>query len=610
MTGSTVPRQWAASAALMVALSLLILLPVAGQVYRSPADVAFSPDGRWLAVSDATAEKLVLVESGDLEVARDIQLHGKGAGVVWANDGSKVYVAESDNATIAEIVPETGEVLRRFTVRLRPYGLVLAEQSGLMVVTNTDYNTVSLIDLASAECVAEVEALHAPFGIALVTDEKTAFIGNNLPYGRGDDPRQSASITMLDLESRATSHIPLPPGSGNVRELVCSPCGKYVYAVHTLGRTNLPTTQLERGWVNTNALSILNVAEAKHECTVLLDHPMEGAADPWGIVCEPDGNAIWISLSGRHQLARIDLPGLHNLISSDPEASRNLVNDLSGLYRAGLIERVSLPGQAPRGIDFSQGRLAVGLYFSGTVAMVDTLSKKVTTTVAIGDNPPADFIRKGEIAFFNADHCFQNWLSCVTCHPNGGRADGFNWDLLNDGIGNPKNTRSMVWSYLTPPVMSLAVRADMETAAKAGFIHIQFVVPEEETVEATRAYLRYLKPMPSPFLTPDGRLTEAAKRGKALFMSKETGCAICHTPPLYTDLGLYDVGTKGEYDRKSAFDTPTLVELYQTGPYLHDGSAVTLEEVLKERNPEDLHGHTSHLTPEQLKDLAEFLKSL
>ncbi|HCF93507.1 MAG TPA: hypothetical protein DEW46_00445, partial [Verrucomicrobia bacterium] len=141
------------------------------------------------------------------------------------------------------------------------------------------------------------------------------------------------------------------------------------------------------------------------------------------------------------------------------EASRNLVNDLSGLYRAGLIERVSLPGLAPRGIDFGQGRLAVALYFSGTVAMVDTTSKKVTTTVAVGNNPPADFIRKGEIAFFNADHCFQNWLSCVTCHPNGGRADGFNWDLLNDGIGNPKNTRSMVWSYLTPPVMSLAVRA-------------------------------------------------------------------------------------------------------------------------------------------------------
>ncbi|HCF93505.1 MAG TPA: hypothetical protein DEW46_00435, partial [Verrucomicrobia bacterium] len=128
MTGSTVPRQWAASAALIVALSLLILSPVAGQVYRSPADVAFSPDGRWLAVSDATAEKLVLVESGNLEVARDIQLQGKGAGVVWANDGSRLYVAESENATIAEIDPETGGILRRFAVRLRPYGLALAEQ--------------------------------------------------------------------------------------------------------------------------------------------------------------------------------------------------------------------------------------------------------------------------------------------------------------------------------------------------------------------------------------------------------------------------------------------------------------------------------------------------
>ena len=44
------------------------------------------------------------------------------------------------------------------------------------------------------------------------------------------------------------------------------------------------------------------------------------------------------------------------------------------------------------------------------------------------------------------------------------RADALNWDLLNDGIGNPKNTRSMLHSHRLPPVMITGIRAKAEDA--------------------------------------------------------------------------------------------------------------------------------------------------
>ena len=50
-----------------------------------------------------------------------------------------------------------------------------------------------------------------------------------------------------------------------------SPDGKYVYATHILARYQMPTTQLERGWMNTNALSIIDVEARKLLNTVLLD---------------------------------------------------------------------------------------------------------------------------------------------------------------------------------------------------------------------------------------------------------------------------------------------------------------------------------------------------
>jgi hypothetical protein len=57
-------------------------------------------------------------------------------------------------------------------------------------------------------------------------------------------------------------------------------------------------------------------------------------------------------------------------------------------------------------------------------------------------------------------------------------------------------------------------------------------------------------------------------------------------------------------------DTPTLIECWRTAPYLHDGRAATMRDVLGEANPDDRHGRTSGLTPIELSDLAEYVLSL
>jgi cytochrome c peroxidase len=116
-------------------------------------------------------------------------------------------------------------------------------------------------------------------------------------------------------------------------------------------------------------------------------------------------------------------------------------------------------------------------------------------------------------------------------------------------------------------------------------------------------------------------LSDSAQRGRLLFESEQTGCTTCHSGPFLTDsipravsdIVRHDVGT-GDDDPSEimgpAYDTPTLHGLYRTAPYLHDGRAATLEEVLTRYNPEDRHGTTSHLTGEQVLDLVAFLKSL
>jgi cytochrome c peroxidase len=126
---------------------------------------------------------------------------------------------------------------------------------------------------------------------------------------------------------------------------------------------------------------------------------------------------------------------------------------------------------------------------------------------------------------------------------------------------------------------------------------------------AIDAYVKNLQPNPSPYLVHN-RLSPEAEQGRKLFFSQELGCSKCHPPPLFTDQTPHPVGT-GKFDQAAdQFYTPTLIELWRTAPYLHDGSAATLRDTVLTHNPAGLRGQTSHLQPKQIDQLVAFLSSL
>jgi cytochrome c peroxidase len=445
--------------------------------------------------------------------------------------------------------------------------------------------------------------------VAITPDESLAMVSNLIPATAATATDTATEVSVIDLQTlKAKPAIRLPLGSTNTRGIAISGDGRTAYVVHTLGRFNLPTTQLDRGWVNTNALSVIDVPSNKITATVLLDQVMDGAADPWGVALDPSGLRLFISLSGVHQLAVIDLERLPEILKQSPEL---LVNDLAALYRNNLVRRIDLPVQGPRGLSVSpDGKLvAIAGYFSGNVVLTDSNGSN-PAAIALGPQAPADLVRQGEAAFHDAGRCFQRWLSCASCHPDA-RADGLNWDLLNDGLGNPKNARALVLSDLTPPLMSHGARATLPPCVTAGFIHILFTEPKAQDIQSVVAYLKSLKPVVSPYRKADGTLTDSALRGEKLYNDPQVACAKCHPGPLLTDLAMSNVGTSRTFDRGAkTFDTPTLAELWRSPPYLHDGSAVTVRQILVEQNRGDLHGATSKLTPAQIDDLAAYLLSL
>ncbi len=634
-----------ARAVCALALCLMVGLPASAEPgkYLGPWDLVASKDGASLFVLNKDAAQIAVVEVAAGKVARTIALPPGPTGLALSPDGGTLYVTcAAPMGTVNVIEAASGNV--KNTIPVKQHGTTgpsVSPDGKRLYVCNRFANNVALIDL-EAKKVTVVPVVREPIRSAVTPDGALLLVTNHLPLDPSDGYDVACYVTAINTADNSVTNIRLPNGSSSARGVCVSPDGKYAYAVHILARYQMPTTQLERGWMNTNAMSIIDVAEKKLVNTVLLDDIDLGAAMPWAVACTADGKSICVSHAGTHELSVIDAAALHEKLASVPKTEEearaagryddralyssvttdDVPNDLA--FLVGLRERIMIPphgpwgwldadktaANGPRGMAIVGPKAYVACYFSDVLAVVEVApepSKKVAL-ISLGPRPELTIQRRGEMHFHDAWLCFQHWQSCASCHPDA-RVDGLNWDLMNDGMGNPKNAKTMLLAHKTPPAMASGVRPDAEEGVRAGFTHILFAVRPEEEHVAIDEYLKALEPLPSPYLV-DGQLSESAKRGKELFFSERVGCGTCHPEPLYTDLEMHDVASRGQYDRRDDFDTPTLIECWRTAPYMHDGHYTSMKELFTVGKHGAKAGDVEGLNEQEVNDLVEFVLSL
>lgn len=597
----------------------------AAETWLSPSAIVATPDGGTLYVACATGDAVLVLDRAGA-VKQRIAMPAGPSGLALSADGTQLAVTCAAPQSIVCLVDTArGQITARLRAGHTAIAPVFSRDGRTLYVCNRFNHEIAIFDVRARKQLGRVAVDREPIAAALTADDKHLLVANHLHSGPATAEHVSAVVSVIDTAARrVTKSLTLPNGSGLLLGVAVSPDGRYAAVTHNLGRFNLPTTQLERGWMNTAALTLVELGAMQVFNTVLLDNVESGAAHPWALAFTADGQRLVVTHAGTHELSVIDFPGLIARLTALPVAlapgqkpdytkasnvRTDVPNDLAFLL--GLRQRLKLKGIAPRSLALVGATAWAPGYFSDSVDLVDIAAPRPTpATVALGPKVPRTMARQGELWFNDATLCFQGWQSCMSCHSYDARVDGLNWDNLNDGIGNPKNAKSLLWSHRTPPAMSTGVRDTGETAVRAGIRHILFAVHPEEVPNAIDAYLKSLEPVPSPYLE-NGRLSKAAQRGKKLFEDGRVGCAKCHPAGLYTDMKQYDVGTRGPRDGETTiFDTPTLAEMWRSGPFLHDGSAATIRDVLRARNPQDRHGKTSHLNDQQIDDLATYLLSL
>lgn len=561
--------------------------------FLGPADMVYAPGQEKLFIAESRGKRIDVFDLQTKAVVKTLPLADHPNHLFVTSDQKTLLISQgmADGSLLVYDLKK-GERKKEIPAGHSP--TAITESREHIIICHRFPGEITFLDKDNFQVEKTLKVGREPMAMEIVADKNKLFVAHHLPEMASTEDHVASKITVIDLGSlEITYSMLLPNGSSSVKDISLGPDDKYLFVTHILARYQLPPTQLERGWMNTNAFSIIDVETMRCTQTILLDDIDQGAANPWDLVFSADGQRIFVSHAGTNEISIIDWGKMKNALGP----SGHSIKDYATSENLGFIypyrKRLALQGIGPRAI-LSDGKYLVAANFFSDNLSIINLENFTQQTIQLGEANLSDELL-GEMYFHDASYCFQSWQSCVSCHPDA-RVDGLNWDLLNDGIGNPKNVKSLLLSHETPPSMSLGVRSNAKLAVRAGFKYIQFAAVPDSYATLVDAYLKSLKPVTSPYSPSSGD----REKGEALYHSLK--CHECHPAPLYTDLNSYSLGD----DQSLHWDTPTLVEIWRTGPYWHDGRYATLEEIFEEGK----HGLQEALSTNDIKVLSAYLQTL
>ena len=551
------------------------------------AAVAVSPDGRLVVAVNPDSDSITLVDAITLEVVAEIPVGDDPRTLSLTPDSKMALVANHGSATLSTVDLGHAVEFTQYPVGSMPYGVVT---NGIQAfVTELGLGTVSVFDLKTGEFSTRIPIDAFPSGLALSRDGQSLFVTHLF----------TGLVTVIDLLTSTVRGTASTGADTNLSQfVVIAPDGTKAYLPQT--RSNITNTAL---LFDTTVFPVVNVLDmAKLQLLVperiTLDTADEPVNMPFAAALSPDGKTLYLANAGSDDVSVIDL-----------STNRKLAH--------------LAVGANPRGIAITPdgSRIFVNNVLDGTLSVINAKTLTVTDTIPVTEIPIAAPVLLGKKLFNSAAEpalTTDNWISCATCHFDG-TMDARTWLGFPDG---PRNTPSLVGVAQTLPIHwsgDLDELQDVEITIEeiqfgngliAGKAHDSLGPPHSGISEELDALATYIASIEIP-LSPYGGDREVIGRGRSVF--EALNCHTCHTPPLYTDLQLHDVGTgdptteKNSHGRGTNFDTPSLRGIWLTAPYFHDGSAATLQQVLRAGTT---HNVSDNIDESELKDLIDFMRAL
>ena len=522
-------------------------------------------------------------DDGRLHITQRVAVGSEPYGIVASEDGQRVYVAVSRDERVVELDASL-TALRSWSTPGEPRWLALHPGNRALMVASFRGEPLRRVDLAHDR----VEAVELP-AMGVTSNTLADPFGGAVARVTGDPgfspDGQTLGVPLLfivpDLQSTTQLYY-TPPPDPNLD------AGRMTPAVAAL-----PVDPRGQPNGDSDPLMVPGGIAAQPD--------MVRRGVPTSVSFTGDGRWILATVEGANVVVALDLdPQVDEAAHHGLEATRMTLRPWT------LIET----GAAPRGIAWTTDGAWVHTAFDRSVAPLPSQADLVTGSVQeyvlqtdprthLGPSALSEEVLRGRQLFFSTtDGRVGNpGISCATCHVDG-RDDGVTWSIGDDVrrqtpslAGNVSDTVPLTW---TSEVMSVAEEADLTSTGRMGGTGLG-----EDDLQAIAAFIDAVRlPQPPTVTTPD-----LVAQGEALFHRSDVGCARCHSGPTFAD------GRHHALFGLEAVNTPSLLGIAATAPYLHDGRAETLREVLTQ-SAGGAMGHPELLSPPQTEALLAYLRTL
>ncbi|MDA8962784.1 Ig-like domain-containing protein [Pseudomonadales bacterium] len=524
-------------------------------------------------------------------------------------DGS-IWVANQDDASISVLNAIDGSLIQTITLAhgSAPYGIVRAPQSAFnsALIYVTLEATGELIEISSqtGQVLRTVNVGSSPRGIAVTAD------GQRILVTRFISPSSIGEVTDVNATGFSVSSViplakdpgPDTPSSGRgvpnyISSISISPDGMRAWVPSKKDNTERGTFLEQEpltfeSTVRTIA-SKIDLSASVEQLDERIDFDNSSMAS--AVAFSPRGDWAFVALTGNNQI------------------------DVRDAYSGSSVSGFNT-GLAPQGLVLSPdgSRLFVHNFMQRSVSTFDVSELSLGTGVSVlplstiptvASEILAPSVLKGKQIFYNAADArmsLNGYISCASCHLEGGQ-DGRVWDFTDRGLGlrNTIDLRgraglghgNLHWTANFDEIQDFENEARSVFGGTGFLSDAQFAQTADPLglpkaglsadLDALAAYTSSLTTLPnSPYREADGSLTATAEAGRTIF--NDRGCSSCHEGARFIDNVRHDIGTvelssgtaNGQLLQGAGFDTPTLKGIWSSAPYLHNGQAATLEDVL------------------------------
>lgn len=542
----------------------------------------------------ATSSRIAALEGGALVIDADsgwlIRTDLAGAALQHVSIGldagmlaydpvrKRAFVADRRGDRIVVVsVDQQLAIQTSFATPAEPYGVALAPDRKTLLVTCIADRTLVAYDVATGKETWRTALDPEPRGISIASDGAHAAVGS-LEVG---------AVDQIDLATHKRARL----------------------AVQTFDQPDQP--EYARG-----AFAVQYFGDHLMAAALQLELPVArhadfsdhygGGEDPpifHALAFVDDRGKAATAITNVNEPRALAWDGAHDVLYVAGMASDSLVQikhasqvDISAGLSGSLGVRCGADGLALA----ADGSVLVWCSFARAVVRVTPSATKLDAKVGpelVSSNLDATQ-HLGLVMFHTAsfDVSQAGGLSCGNCHLDG-RSDGESWLIHEDRLQTPMLAGRMVG---TAPFKWDGGAKDLPTSLRATIDRLGGSGLSKKHIAALTAYLEALPAVRTPT-----RPAAAVARGKALFETAELGCTSCHDGAMHTDRERHRFGGK-------AVDTPSLVGLAASAPYFHDGSAPTLDALLRDHGT--VHGMegdaTGKLTDDQAADLKAYLETL